>query len=231
MKRSDGRRRSSATEGIRMPSTESAQRAYLPAAGRDWLLPLYDPFTRLLGVGALHGALLEQAALVPGHRVLDVGCGTGTLLELLERIEPGAVATGLDPDANALARARRKVRAAVTLDCGYADALPYSSATFDRVFSTLMLHHLEADAQSPALREMHRVLKPDGALLVLDFAARERDDGAIARLFHRDAALAANYGGGLARRIGDAGFVDVTELGHGRTLFGSVVWYRARPRN
>src|SRR5258708_1358100 len=54
-------------------------RTYLPAAGRDWLLPLYDPFVKLLGGDAARRALLTQAAVQPGHRILDVACGTGTL--------------------------------------------------------------------------------------------------------------------------------------------------------
>ena len=57
-------------------TTTNAERRYLPAAGRDALLPLYDPFTKLFGIDALRMALLEQAALQPHHRVLDVGCGT-----------------------------------------------------------------------------------------------------------------------------------------------------------
>lgn len=52
-------------------------RTFLPAAGRDIFLPLYDPLTRLLGVGRDHEALIRQAELKPGHRVLDLGCGTG----------------------------------------------------------------------------------------------------------------------------------------------------------
>jgi hypothetical protein len=50
-------------------------RSYLPAAGHDWSLPLYDPFVKLLGGDAARMTLLGQAALRPGHRVLDVGCG------------------------------------------------------------------------------------------------------------------------------------------------------------
>jgi 2-polyprenyl-3-methyl-5-hydroxy-6-metoxy-1,4-benzoquinol methylase len=57
----------------------NVERAYLPAAGHDWALPLYDPFVSLLGLNSTRRALLDQAALQSTDRVLDVGCGTGTL--------------------------------------------------------------------------------------------------------------------------------------------------------
>ncbi len=57
-----------------------SERGFVPAAGHDWLLPLYDPIWRLLGSErTTKGQLIEQASLRPGHRVLDLGCGTGTL--------------------------------------------------------------------------------------------------------------------------------------------------------
>ena len=61
----------------------SAKRTFLPAAGRDIFLPLYDPLTRLFGFGAIREGLLAQANVQAQHRVLDVGCGTGTLAVLI----------------------------------------------------------------------------------------------------------------------------------------------------
>jgi hypothetical protein len=52
-----------------------SRKAYLPAAGHDWLLPLYDPFVKLVGGGAAKGTLLDQATIQPSFRVLDIGCG------------------------------------------------------------------------------------------------------------------------------------------------------------
>src|SRR5260370_2391849 len=101
-----------------------SKRTYLPAAGRDSLLPLYDLMTRLMGADQARIGLLNRAQIRPGHRVLDIGCGTGTLLIQLKRLYPETDAVGLDPDPKALARARRKrARAAVSfhLDQGFGD--------------------------------------------------------------------------------------------------------------
>ena len=65
-----------------------SSRTYLPAAGHDWSLPLYDPIVKLLGGDAARKALLDQAGLRPGQQVLDVGCGTGTLATLIKRLHP-----------------------------------------------------------------------------------------------------------------------------------------------
>jgi SAM-dependent methyltransferase len=63
-------------------------KSYLPAAGHDWLLPLYDPFAKLFGGDTARRRLLDQAAVGPGHRVLDIGCGTGTFATLIKGLYP-----------------------------------------------------------------------------------------------------------------------------------------------
>ena len=84
------------------------EKAYLPAAGYDWLLPLYDPIVKVLGGNTARRILLDQATVRPGHRVLDIGCDTGTLAMFIKRLHPDVDVVGLDPDPKALARAKRK---------------------------------------------------------------------------------------------------------------------------
>jgi ubiquinone/menaquinone biosynthesis C-methylase UbiE len=148
---------------------------YIPAAGHDLFLPLYDPLTLLFGFERQRRELLARAALQPGERVLDVGCGTGTLLVAIGRAHPEVEAAGLDPDPKALARAERKLRRAglaARLTQGSADALAFDAGSFDCVLSSFMFHHLDAAAQRGMLSEVFRVLKPGGRLLLMDFAAR-----------------------------------------------------------
>jgi len=152
------------------------QKHFLPAAGHDLFLPLYDPLVSLLGAARARRELIKQANLQPGQRILDLGCGTGTMVIMLKRQHPQTHVLGLDPDPKALARARRKVQRASVLahfDQGFSDQLPYKEALFDRVFSSFMFHHLEGDDPEKTLREVLRVLKPDGSFHLLDFAGGE----------------------------------------------------------
>lgn len=202
-------------------------RTYLPAAGRDLFLPLYDPVTRLLGMQAALGALVEQAALQPGDFVLDVGCGTGNLEVLLTRAHPGVAITAVDPDPQALARARRKAARAgalVTFERGFGDALPFRGGTFDRVFSSMMFHHLPADVRTPTLVEIRRVLKPGGRLEFLDFSAGGH--GTLVDLLH-GGHMDAPTDDRLLRRIKDAGFADGRHVASVKRIIGALGYYQA----
>jgi ubiquinone/menaquinone biosynthesis C-methylase UbiE len=215
---------------------------YLPAMGRTALLPLYDPLSRVLGVRAAHRRLVDQAGIAPGHRVLEIGCGTGNLLLLVKRTHPEATVVGLDPDEAALARARRKAGRAgldVRLDRGFAGELPYPDASVDRVLSALMFHHLPASEKRAALREVRRVLAPGGSLHLLDIdRAVPRSTHLVLRLAHLrrhhggphgfDADhLADNSSPRIRELMRGAGLTGPTETGRGRSVFGQHRYYRA----
>jgi ubiquinone/menaquinone biosynthesis C-methylase UbiE len=217
------------TGDVRMRTAVTGEeRGFLPGMRQAWLLPLYDPLNRLLGVRRVHRRLLDQAGLRPGQRVLEIGCGTGNLLLAAKRAQPEAAVVGLDPDLAALARAHRKARRrglAVQLDRGYADELPYADDSVDVVLSSFMLHHLPAGEQEPAVREVLRVLRPGGALHLVDV---DREDGTPHGRGHRHR-LAQEHGvadiPGLLRR---GGFAEVVQTGSDvHRLFGPYTLYRA----
>jgi ubiquinone/menaquinone biosynthesis C-methylase UbiE len=210
---------------------EHTDRSYLPAAGHDWLLPVYDPVVRLLGGDAARRALIEQAELESGHRVLEIGCGTGTLTVMIKHGYPGVEVAGIDPDPRALERARRKAArdsALIRFDQGFADDLPYPERSFDRVFSSFMYHHLPSDEKPKMLQEARRVLKPGGELHMVDFEGSEDGrQGFLARLFHSNERLQENSPVRVLAIMRQAGFHDADKLGRRRLLFGTIEYYRA----
>jgi ubiquinone/menaquinone biosynthesis C-methylase UbiE len=209
----------------------TAHRRYIPAAGRDWLLPLYDPIATLLGTESAHRQLIEQADLRPGQRVLEIGCGTGNLTLLVKTLHPAVDVVGLDPDPKALDRARRKAerqRVSVALDRGYSDELPYPDGTYDRVLSAFMFHHLERDEKGRSLHQVRRVLTRGGSVHVLDFGgSHDRSGGFLARFLHGSGHLRDNSRDAILALMRDAGLVDAREVAERPSPFGGMFYYRA----
>lgn len=131
-------------------------------AGRLLVAPLLDAIGRPMMAQAL--AALEPEA---GEAVLDLGVGGGWLsAQLLAR---GCRVTGVDPSPDMLVRARRRMPAGCFLE-GRAEALPLENASLDKAASVNTLYFWPA--LDPALRELARVLKPEGRL-VLGFQTAE----------------------------------------------------------
>jgi ubiquinone/menaquinone biosynthesis C-methylase UbiE len=212
---------------------EDSQRIYLPAAGHRWLLPLYDPLTKLMGVDKAHRRLIEQANIHSTNRVLEIGCGTGNLVMRVKQIYPRATVVGLDPDSMVLARARQKAEGSgldIEFSRGFADALSYPDGSFDRVISAFMFHHLlKLEDKLKALSEARRVLAPGGSLHLVDFGgAAGNSEGFFVRLLHRSERLRDNMGDRIPSLMKDAGFVEPVETGHQVLgIFGRITYYRA----
>lgn len=204
---------------------EHHERQYIPAMGKHWLLPLYDPFTRLAGVGRIHERLLDRADLRRGQRVLEIGCGTGNLLTALGRRRLDVEAVAIDPDPAALRRARRKAarrRLPIRFEQAFAGELPLPEAGFDRVLSAFMLHHLDEDERLRALREVGRVLRPGGQLHVVDV-----DGTPSGRKTHGHPQLARNRPELVLAALHEAGLTGVAEDGREKARFGGYAFYRA----
>lgn len=135
---------------------------------------LYDTFANAFFFGrrrATFQALIAAASVQPGQRVLDVGCGTGYFARLLaQAVGPEGLVVGIDASPEMITYASRKAGRArnCQFQVGTAESLDFPAEHFDVVVSSLMMHDLPEDLQVPALREMRRVLRPGGKLLVAD---------------------------------------------------------------
>ncbi|MEW6271199.1 MAG: class I SAM-dependent methyltransferase [Thermodesulfobacteriota bacterium] len=147
----------------------------------------------------LHGAVLDAARVTPGTRLLDAGCGAG-LLALLASLR-GACVSALDASAALLAVARERLPAADVRE-GDLEALPFADASFDAVTAVNSIFY--ASEMSAAVRELGRVARPGGRLVVTAWGPPERCEPPRGRAVARRAADAAPAAGREARTPGRA---------------------------
>ena len=118
-------------------------------------------------VNATIGETLNRLEINQGERILDLGCGTGVLIQRLLQVSPEIEIVGIDTSAEMLEIAKQKLPESVELKLGSADNLPFVSNYFDIVVSTSAFHFFRDPSQ--ALQEAKRVLKPNGRLVITDW--------------------------------------------------------------
>jgi ubiquinone/menaquinone biosynthesis C-methylase UbiE len=128
----------------------------------------------------------------------------------------------------ALAIAMRKAARAhvsIRFERAFGDDLPFESASFERVFSTMMFHHIRPDEKPRVLAEIHRVLTPGGRLELVDFTGG-RPPNRLARMIHGSKPAAAGDDR-LVARMREARFADARLVGERATILGAIGFYEA----
>lgn len=203
---------------------------YVPGGGVHWLTPLYDPLVAVTcRDGVVKRRLVEAAGLRSGLRVLDLGCGTGTLALHAKNACPGIEVCGVDADPRMLGSARIKAKRhgrEIAFFHGFAQSLPFADGAFDRVVTSLFFHHLSPDAKVAAIREAGRVLARSGELHVADWG---RPAGPVTRLLFLGIRLldgfvntAPHARGELPGLIASHGFAAVRVGMRFSTVFGTL---------
>jgi ubiquinone/menaquinone biosynthesis C-methylase UbiE len=121
-----------------------------------------EPFNR-----ALRQIGLRLHPPTAGMKVLDVGCGTGTTLQLYQKA--GCIVSGIDSSPAMLKIAQEKLNNRAELFLGDASEMQYSDDTFDLAIGMLTLHEMPENVRTKVLMEMVRVVKKDGSILIIDF--------------------------------------------------------------
>ena len=158
-----------------MPKKESIQQMF------DGIAPDYDRLNHLMSLGTdrcwRRRALREIVTPDRAQDILDLACGTGDFsLAIARRMHPGSHITGLDLSEGMLAVMREKVARAgleERISCvqGEAEALDWPDESFDVVTIAFGIRNFEQ--REAALREILRVLRPGGRLVILELSVPE----------------------------------------------------------
>ncbi len=221
-----------------MPLAVDAEQTFTPALGHPRLTPLYD-----LAIAGLTREKIWRSTLIgfvdpqPEERILDVGCGTGSLITQLKTASPQSHIVGIDPDPEVLAKARSKADAAgheVEWREGFlTQELAAELAPVDKVVSSLVFHQTPIAEKRTILGAIWEALVPGGSLFIADYGLQRN---LLMRVLFRSTVQAIdgvedttpNAKGRLPDYMRDAHFVDVEELEVIQTATGSISIYQGR---
>ncbi len=214
-----------------MPRSPAHPSSFVPALGVPWLTGAYDAVTAtFFPEQRVKERVLDLALVAPGDRVLDLGCGTGTLAVMAAL--RGADVVGVDADAAMLERARPKIAGLpVRLVQGLTTEVELPEGAFDVVVSSLVFHHLQPGVKLETLRRARRWLRPGGRVAIADWSRpRTRVMGLLftgVRALDGFALTHDVLDDGVPRSLRESGFGDVREVDTISTVAGNLSWWTA----
>lgn len=196
---------------------------------------LYDPLVEKMSFGRerrFRQITLKIMGVRTNDRVLDIGCGTGSLTMLIaENLSSAGEVIGIDAAPNMIIIAREKAsrkRSCAQFAVGIAEKLDFPDSSFDVVVNSMFTHHIDRELKKMAFAEMYRVLKPGGRLCTADidkpttFFARLL--GWASRYILLQPELEDNLLGKLPELMAEANFKDIRKRQH---IYGMVSFFVA----
>ncbi len=208
---------------------------FIPALGADWATRFYDPLVRFTTKEfTFKRALIKQANLSDGQKILDLACGTGTLSIGIKKRFSSVNIFGVDADEKVLEIARRKVKESdieINFRQEFSDSMSFSDNSFDHVFSTLFFHHLTREKKLKTFEEILRVLKTDGEFHIADYGkpanVLQKTLSNVIRIIDGDETTKDNFAGHLQSFMEESGFANVVQTQSFKTILGTIRLFKA----
>jgi ubiquinone/menaquinone biosynthesis C-methylase UbiE len=204
---------------------------FIPAFNFPFLTKSFDVFLALtIPEKKIKENLIDLLNIKEGDKILDLGCGTGTLLILGKHKHPQAHFIGIDIDPKVLAIAKRKI-AKKKIDISLLEYdggnLPQHDNSIDKVMTSLMMHHLDRDKKLKALQEIVRILVPRGTLHIADF--ENKKNPVLVSLNESDRKneqdIGISFKGLIPELMTLAGFINVKTVKTFTTRWGKICIY------
>ncbi len=215
-----------------------SERDFVPALGQHWLTPLYDAAIAVTTrENKWRSALLRELSPTAGDVILDIGCGTGTLVSGIKRLVPESEVVGIDPDQSVLeiARAKSEHRSQeIRFVQGFGDEIgeKLKDCSVSKIVSSLVFHQVPIEGKRSILRAAYDLLPTDGEICIADFGEQRT---ALMRFCFKTVQrldgfeyTQPNAEGCLPILLKDVGFTEVSEELVVPTMVGSISLYAAR---
>jgi ubiquinone/menaquinone biosynthesis C-methylase UbiE len=193
---------------------------YIPSVPFHILTRIDHIICSVFGLGKkFKQSVLSSVAIPKNAVIVDIGCGTGIFLEIAKKIYPDVNLIGIDPDKQSLEIARnrlKRIEGKIDFIGAFAESLPLQDNSTDICFSTLMLHHVPDEIKLKALKEMHRILKSGGKVVIADFG--KSDSWLIRKIlvlffFEKLEYIDGNFRGSILKYLEECGFRNISVVG------------------
>ena len=211
------------------------KKKFIPALGYNWLTDFYDLAIKLtMHETKFRNKLIDELDPKNNENILEFGFGTGQNIVLAIQRNNLANFNGVDIDQKVKVIAEHKINKLglkANLELYDGKVFPYENNSFDKVFSSLVFHQLDRETKLQCLKEIYRVLKPNGQLVIGDWGRARTILMRIAfytvQILDGFETTNDNVNGLLPNFIKDAGFTDVEETSFLNTKIGTYSYYKA----
>ena len=214
------------------------QKKYTPALGYDFLTAYYDMAIKItMPEKKFRKLLVDETYPQANEQILEFGFGTGQNLILMQKENPSSKLQGLDIDPKVKAIAEHKLaknNIKIPLNLYEGKMFPFAENSFDKVYSCLVFHQLDAETKLHCLIELNRILKPKGKLIIADWGKAQNSlmlfTFGFVQLLDGFKTTNDNVKGFMPSFIEKAGFENVVVTKSINTMIGTFSYFKANKK-